>query len=75
MSENLISECENVPGRLASTEELELCHSSNLIRLLKEQEMKPIEDLKEISTKYDSIYINQVSHREVDFIVICSYRS
>ncbi|XP_077080161.1 protein deacetylase HDAC6 isoform X2 [Siphateles boraxobius] len=58
----LLSRCHRIPARLATEEELALCHSSDHISTIKSSEhMKP-RDLHRLGNNYNSIYINNESY-------------
>ncbi|KAG1972143.1 histone deacetylase 6 isoform X2 [Pimephales promelas] len=58
----LLSRCHRIPARLATEEELALCHSSKHISIIKSTEhMKP-RDLNRLGNDYNSIYINNESY-------------
>ncbi|KAK7136290.1 hypothetical protein R3I94_014814 [Phoxinus phoxinus] len=58
----LLSRCRRIPARLATEEELALCHSSNHISTIKSTEhMKP-RDLNRLGNDYNSIFINNESY-------------
>ncbi|XP_067270492.1 histone deacetylase 6 [Pseudorasbora parva] len=58
----LLSRCHRIPARLATEEELALCHSSKHISTIKNTEhMKPRE-LHRLGNDYNSIYINNESY-------------
>ncbi|XP_062397348.1 histone deacetylase 6 [Sardina pilchardus] len=59
----LVSRCHSIPARLASEEELALCHSDEHIQKIKGTEgMKP-RDLHRLGGEYNSIYINNESYK------------
>ncbi|XDV49512.1 hypothetical protein PO909_018747 [Leuciscus waleckii] len=58
----LLSRCHRIPARLATEEELALCHSSDHISTIKSTEhMKP-RDLHRLGNDYNSIFINNESY-------------
>ncbi|XP_067250495.1 histone deacetylase 6 isoform X1 [Chanodichthys erythropterus] len=58
----LLSRCHRIPARLATEEELALCHSSEHISTIKSTEhMKP-RDLHRLGNNYNSIYISNESY-------------
>uniref|UniRef100_A0A672MKQ5 Protein deacetylase HDAC6 n=1 Tax=Sinocyclocheilus grahami TaxID=75366 RepID=A0A672MKQ5_SINGR len=58
----LLSRCLRIPARLATEEELALCHSSEHISTIKSTEhMKP-RDLHRLGNDYNSIYISNESY-------------
>ncbi|ROL48409.1 Histone deacetylase 6 [Anabarilius grahami] len=58
----LLSRCQRIPARLATEEELALCHSSEHISTIKNTEhMKP-RDLHRLGNNYNSIYISNESY-------------
>lgn len=58
----LLSRCQRIPARLATVEELALCHSSDHISTIKSTEhMKP-RDLHRLGNDYNSIFINNESY-------------
>ncbi|XP_043103725.1 histone deacetylase 6 isoform X2 [Puntigrus tetrazona] len=58
----LVSRCLRIPARLATEEELALCHSSEHIGIIKSTEhMKP-RDLHRLGNDYNSIYISNESY-------------
>ncbi|KAG9336040.1 hypothetical protein JZ751_003300 [Albula glossodonta] len=59
----LVSRCHQIPARLATEEELALCHSLEHIAKIKSTEgMKP-RDLHRLGEEYNSIYISTESYR------------
>lgn len=58
----LLSRCHRIPARLATEEELALCHSSKHISIIKSSEhMKP-RDLNRLGDEYNSIFISNESY-------------
>ncbi|KAL4646267.1 histone deacetylase 6 isoform X1 [Arapaima gigas] len=59
----LVSRCHRIPARLATEEELAMCHSMEHIAKIKSSEgMKP-RDLHRLGDEYNSIYISPESYR------------
>lgn len=58
---NLLDRCKYISPREALPEEIQRFHSKNMITLLQDCETKTAEELEEISSYYDSIYICSVS--------------
>lgn len=59
----LLSRCHRIPARLATEEELALCHSSKHINTIKSTEdMKP-RDLHRLGNEYNSIFISNESYK------------
>ncbi|KAK2850937.1 hypothetical protein Q5P01_007213 [Channa striata] len=57
----LVDRCQSIPARLATEEELSLCHSKQHIQQMKTTaEMKP-RDLYKLGEEFNSIYINNQS--------------
>lgn len=57
----MLDRCRYIPPRLAEPEELLRKHSQELITLLKDSQTKTADELEEISSRYDSIFICPVS--------------
>ena len=58
----LVERCERVPARLATEEELQLCHSPEHIRRLRQLcERADPQQLRQEADKHDSVYLHPVS--------------
>lgn len=57
----LLDRCKKLPSEKATTEELSLIHTPDIISMLQECETKNEEELEDFSSRYDSVYINQVN--------------
>ncbi|KAK7602688.1 hypothetical protein V9T40_006662 [Parthenolecanium corni] len=60
---NLLDRCKRIPSQNATTEELSLLHTENIISMLQECENKSEEELEDFSSRYDSVYINKDTYK------------
>ncbi|KAM3911968.1 protein deacetylase HDAC6 [Leptodactylus fuscus] len=58
----LIDRCSRLPHRLATTEELQMCHSLQYIKKIEGSAQKKPRDLHRMGSEYNSIYINNRSY-------------
>ncbi|KAA0714370.1 Histone deacetylase 6 [Triplophysa tibetana] len=59
----LVSRCQRIPTRLATEEELALCHSSEHISTMKNTERMKPRDLNRLGNDYNSIFISNESYK------------
>lgn len=58
----LLERCEKIPGRSITEDEIKTVHEPGLIKLLKlTKDITDLEILEILSTRFDSIYFNNVS--------------
>uniref|UniRef100_A0A6Q2ZG01 Protein deacetylase HDAC6 n=1 Tax=Esox lucius TaxID=8010 RepID=A0A6Q2ZG01_ESOLU len=65
----LVSRCLMLPARLATEEELALCHSSKHIAQIKATEVMKPRDLHRLGNEYNSIFISAESYRSARLAV------
>ncbi|KAG8549936.1 hypothetical protein GDO81_018813, partial [Engystomops pustulosus] len=58
----LIDRCTRLPHRLATTQELQMCHSPSYIKKIEESSRMKPRDLHRMGSEYNSIYINTRSY-------------
>ena len=63
----LTEKCIHIPGRLCTDDEIEKCHTSHVTSLMKDCENMSLDELKDISTKYDSMYFHNNSNKAARF--------
>ena len=54
----MLERCIRIPARNATKEELRLCHDDSLLSLLTSTKAMDVETLKEVSSKFDCLYIH-----------------
>uniref|UniRef100_A0A4W4E4H2 Protein deacetylase HDAC6 n=1 Tax=Electrophorus electricus TaxID=8005 RepID=A0A4W4E4H2_ELEEL len=59
----LVTRCERIPARLATEDELMLCHGSAHIATIKSTEQMKPRDLHRLCDEYNSIYISNESYK------------
>ncbi|CAF0704332.1 unnamed protein product [Brachionus calyciflorus] len=63
----LVDECINIPGRFSTDEEVLKCHTDRVKKLMNDSENMSHDELKHISTLYDSMYFHQNSNKAAKF--------
>jgi acetoin utilization deacetylase AcuC-like enzyme len=63
----LTEKCVKLPGRFATDQEVEICHTARVNQLMKNSEKMPTEELKNLSTKYDSMFFHHNSNKAARF--------
>ncbi|XP_017324157.1 histone deacetylase 6 isoform X1 [Ictalurus punctatus] len=59
----LVDRCQRIPARLATEDELALCHGSEHIATIKSTEQMKPRDLNRLGDEYNSIYISKESYK------------
>ncbi|XP_058499299.1 histone deacetylase 6 isoform X1 [Solea solea] len=57
----LVHRCTRIPARLATEEELTMCHSERLVQLISSSSLMKSRDLHRLSEEFNSIFINNQS--------------